>query len=123
LKGEVVYDDRIRLDPAIYEPINERLRKQPLEEIANWCLTIEASLEEDGVLIIGYPALESHDREVPMIVKISDGMSQGEFLHYWRMIGEKARNNWDEFHLMIDRHIQLTESLDAAAGVELEDTD
>ena len=115
--------DRIRLDPTIYESTNKCLPKQSLEEIASWCLTIEASLEEDGVLIIGYPALESRDREVPMIVKISDGMSQGEFLHYWRMIGEKARNNWDEFHLMIDRHIQLTESLDAVDGGEHEDTD
>jgi hypothetical protein len=43
----VVYD-RIRLDPAIYEPIDERQRKQSPEEIASRCLTIEAGLEEDG---------------------------------------------------------------------------
>jgi hypothetical protein len=115
--------DRIRLDPTIYEPINDRLRKQSLEEVASRCFTIEAGLEEDGVNIIGYPDLESRNREVPMIVKISDGMSQGEFLYYWRMIGEEARNNWDEFHLMIDRYIQQLESLDAAAGGEHEDTD
>jgi hypothetical protein len=115
--------DRIRLDPTIYEPTNERLPKQSLEEIASRCLTIEASLEEDGVLIIGYPDLESRNREVPMIVKISDGMSQGEFLYYWRMIGEEARSNWDEFRLMIDRHIQLIESLEAAEGGEHQDTD
>jgi hypothetical protein len=121
-RREVVYD-RIRLDPTIYEPLSERLPKQSLEEVASRCLTIEASLEEDGVIIIGYPDLEWRNREVPMIVKISDGMSQGEFLYYWRMIGEEARNNWDEFHLMVDRYIQQLESLDAAAGGEHEDTD
>jgi hypothetical protein len=115
--------DRIRLDPTIYEPIDERLRKQSLEEIASRCFTIEVGLEEDGVLIIGYPDLESRNIEVPMLVKISDGISQGEFLYYWRMIGEEARSNWDEFQLMIDRHIQLTESLDAVDGGEHEDTD
>jgi hypothetical protein len=72
--------DRIRLDPTIYEPIDERQRKQSLEEIASRCLTIEAGLEEDGVNIIGYPDLEWRNGEVPMIVKISDGISQGEFL-------------------------------------------
>jgi hypothetical protein len=118
----VVYD-RIRLDPTIYEPISEGLRKQSLEEVASRCLTIEAGLEEDGVNIIGYPDLESRNIEAPMLVKISDGMSQGEFLFYWRMIGEEARSNWDEFQLMIDRYIQQIESLDAAAGGEHEDTD
>jgi hypothetical protein len=113
---------RIRLDPTIYEPIDERQRKQPLEEIASRCLTIEAGLEEDGVNIIGYPDLESRNREVPMLVKISDGTSQGEFLCYWRMIGEKARSNWEEFQLMIDNYVQQIESLDAAAGGEQEDT-
>jgi hypothetical protein len=117
----VVYD-RIRLDPTIYEPISERLRKQSLEEVASRCLTIEAGLEEDGVLIIGYPDLESRNIEVPMLVKISDGMSQGEFLYYWRMIGEEARSNWDEFQLMIDDYVQQLESLDAEAGGELEET-
>ena len=115
--------DRIRLDPAIYEPIDERQRKQSLEEIASRCLTIEPSLEEDGVNIIGYPDLESRNREVPMLVKISDGMSQGEFLYYWRMIGEEARSNWEEFQLMIDNYVQQIESLDAEAGGEHEDTD
>ena len=114
--------DRIRLDPAIYEPINENLPKQSLEEIASRCLTIEASLEEDGVIIIGYPDLESRNIEVPMIVKISDAMSQGEFLYYWRMIGEEARSNWEEFQLMIDNYVQQIESLDAAASGEHEDT-
>jgi hypothetical protein len=115
--------DRIRLDPSIYEPINERLRKQSLEEVASRCLTIEAGLEENGVNIIGYPDLESRNREVPMLLKISDGMSQGEFLYYWRMIGEEARSNWDEFQLMIDNYVQQIESLDAAAGGEHKDTD
>ena len=115
--------DRIRLDPAIYEPIDERQPKQSLEEIASRCLTIEAGLEEDGVNIIGYPDLESRNREVPMLIKISDGMSQGEFLYYWRMIGEEARSNWDEFQLMIDNYVQQLESLEAEAGGELEDTD
>jgi hypothetical protein len=114
--------DRIQLDPTIYEPIDERLQKQTLEEVASRCLTIEAGLEEDGVSIIGYPDLESRNIEVPMIVKISDGMSQGEFLYYWRMIGEEARNNWDEFQLMIDNYVQQIESLEAAAGGEHEDT-
>ena len=115
--------DRIRLDPTIYEPTNERLRKQSLEEVASRCFTIEAGLEEDGVNIIGYPDLESRNIEVPMLVKISDGISQGEFLYYWRMIGEEARSNWDEFQLTIDRQIQLTEYLDAADRGEYEDTD
>jgi hypothetical protein len=115
--------DRIRLDPTIYEPINERLPRQSVEEVASRCFTIEAGLEEDGVTIIGYPDLESRNREVPMIVKISEGMSQGEFLFFWRMIGEEARSNWDEFHLMIDNYIQQIESLDAAAGAEHEETD
>ena len=57
-----------------------------------------------------------------MLVKISDGISQGEFLHYWRMIGEEARSNWDEFQLMMDNYVQQLESLDAAAGGEHEDT-
>jgi hypothetical protein len=121
-RREIVYD-RIRLDPTIYEPVNERLPKQSLEKVASRCFTIEAGLEEDGVIIIGYPDLESRNIEVPMLVKISDGMSQGEFLHYWRIIGEEARSNWDEFQLMIDRYIQQIESLDAAAGVEHEETD
>lgn len=114
--------DRIRLDPTIYEPINEELRKQSLEEVASRCFTIEAGLEENGVNIIGYPDLESRNIEVPMLVKISDGISQGEFLHYWRMIGEEARSNWDEFQLMMDNYVQQLESLDAAAGGEHEDT-
>ena len=46
-RREVVYD-RIRLDPTIYEPINEELRKQSLEEVASRCFTIEAGLEENG---------------------------------------------------------------------------
>ena len=115
--------DRIRLDPTIYEPVNKRLQEQSHEEVASRCFTIEAGLEEDGVIIIGYPDLESRNIEVPMLVKISDGMSQGEFLFFWRMIGEEARSNWDEFHLMIDRYIQQIESLDAAAGGEHEETD
>ena len=115
--------DRIRLDPAIYEPIDERQRKQSLEEVASRCLTIEAGLEEDGVNIIGYPDLESRNREVPMIVKISDGMSQGEFLFYWQAIGDEASSDWDAFQLMIDNYVQQIESLDAAAGGEHEETD
>jgi hypothetical protein len=114
--------DRIRRDPTIYEPIDERQRKQPLEEIASRCLTIEAGLEEDGVNIIGYPDLESRNREVPMLLKISDGMSLGEFLFYLQEIGDEARSNWEEFQLMIDRYVQQIESLDAAAGGEQEDT-
>ena len=121
-RREVVYD-RIRLDPTIYEPIDEELPKQFLEESASRCLTIEVSLEEDGVIIICYPDLESRNIDVPMLVKISDGMSLGEFLFYWRKIGEEARDNWDEFRLAIDRHIQLMESLDAADDGEHGDTD
>ncbi len=89
--------DRIRLDPAIYEPIDERQRKQSLEEVASRCLTIEAGLEEDGVNIIGYPDLESRNIEVPMLVKISDGISQGEFLYLLQEIEDEARSNWDYF--------------------------
>jgi hypothetical protein len=89
--------DRIRLDPKIYESINENLPKQSLEEIASRCLTIEVSLEEDGVNIIGYPDLEWRNIEVPMLVKISDGISQGEFLYLLQEIEDEARSNWDYF--------------------------
>ena len=102
--------DRIRLDPTIYEPINERQQKQSLEEIVSRCLTIEASLEEDGVIIIGHPDLESRNREVPMLVKISDGMSQGEFLFYLQEIEDEARNNWD-FFLRMARLVSLEDEL------------
>ena len=115
--------DRIRLDPIIYEPVYERLPKQSLEEVASRCFTIEGSLEEEGVVVIGYPDSEPRIMDVPMLVKISDGMSQGEFLYYSRMIGEEARSNWEEFQLMIDNYVQQIESLDAEAGGELEDTD
>ena len=115
--------DRIRLDPKLYEPVNEELPKKALEALANRCFTIEPSLEEEGGLVIGYPDSDPRIMDVPMLVKISDGMSQGEFLHYWRMIGEEARSNWDEFQLTIDREIQLTESLDAADRGEDKDTD
>lgn len=102
--------DRIRLDPTIYEPIDERQRKQSLEEIASRCLTIEAGLEEDGVNIIGYPDLESRNRVVPMLVKISDGTSQGEFLYYLQEIEDEARNNWDYF-LRMARQVSLEDEL------------
>jgi hypothetical protein len=108
-RREVVYD-RIRLDPIIDESINENLPKQSLEEIASRCLTIEVSLEEDGVMIIGYPALEWRNIEVPMLVKISDGISQGEFLFYLQEIEDEARNNWDYF-LRMARLVSLEDEL------------
>jgi hypothetical protein len=102
--------DRIRLDPTIYEPVNERLPKQSLEKVASRCFTIEVGLEEDGVLIIGYPDLESRNIEVPMLVKISDGISQGEFLFYLQEIEDEARNNWDYF-LRMARQVSLEDEL------------
>jgi hypothetical protein len=102
--------DRIRLDPTIYEPVNERLPKQFLEKVASRCVTIEAGLEEDGVNIIGYPDLESRNIEVPMLVKISDGISQGEFLFYLQEIEDEARNNWDYF-LRMARLVSLEDEL------------
>ena len=115
--------ERIRLDPKLYELANEELPKERLEELANRCFTIEPSLEEEGGLVFGYPDSDPRIQDVRMLVKIPDGMSQGEFLYYWRMIGEEARSNWDEFQLTIDREIQLTESLDTADRGEHEDTD
>jgi hypothetical protein len=118
----VVYD-RIRLDPTLYEPVGERRPERSPEELAGRCFTIEADLEEEGIIVYGYPDYEARNKDVPMVLKISDGMSQGEFLFYLQAIEDEARSDWDDFQLMIDRHTQLTESLDGADGGEHEDTD
>ena len=115
--------DRIQLDPKLYELANEELPKKALEELANRCFTIEPSLEEEGGLVFGYPDSDPRIQDVRMLIKIPDGMRQGEFLYYWRMIGEEARSNWDEFQLTIERQIQLSEYLDAADSGEYKDTD
>jgi hypothetical protein len=88
--------DRIKLSTE-HEPTKEELLRKAAEDPASRCFTIEASLDEEGVIVIGYPDFELRDLDVPMLVKVSDGMSQGEFLFYWREIGEVARNNWDKF--------------------------
>ena len=107
-------NDRIWLDRSIYEPINEQLPEQSREEMASRCLVIEVSLEEEGVNIIGYPDEESRNKAVPMLIKISDGMSQGEFLFYWRKIGEEARNNWNQFLIM--SRLATAEAFDTLDG-------
>ena len=101
-KREVVYD-RIRLSDSGYEPTKEELLKKAAEGPVSHCFTIEASLDEEGVEVVGYPDSEMRDLDVPMLVKVCDGMSQGEFLFYWREIGEVARNNWGKllYHLRL----------------------
>ena len=91
--------DQIRLSDSGYEPTKEELLKKAAEGPVSRCFTIEASLEEEGIAVIGYPDSEMRDFDIPMLVKVPDGMSQGEFLFYWREIGQEARNNWDTFLL------------------------
>jgi hypothetical protein len=100
--------DRIQLDQTNYGPINRELPKKSLEELASRCFTIEASLEEGGVVVSGYPDSEPRNMDVPMLVKISDGMSQGEFLFYLQEIEKEARIDWDYF-LRMSRGLPLVD--------------
>ncbi len=102
--------DRIQLDQTIYWPINEELPKKALKELASRCFTIEASLEEEGVVVIGYPDSEPRIMDAPMLLKISDGMSQGEFLFYLQEIVDEATSDWDSF-LRMARMFSLEDEL------------
>ena len=66
MERRLLCTDRIRLDRIIYEPTNERLPKQSLEEVASRCLTIEAGLEEDGIIIVGLSLQRLRNIEVPI---------------------------------------------------------
>jgi hypothetical protein len=89
--------DRIRLDQTFYWPINEELPKERLEELASRCFTIETSLQEKGVEVIGYPDSEPRIMDARMLLKICDGMSQGEFFFHLQAIGDEARSDWPAF--------------------------
>jgi hypothetical protein len=95
-RREVVYD-RIRLDQTRYWPVNEELSKKALEELASRCFTIEVDLEEQGSIVYGYPDYEARIEHVRMLLKICDGMSQGEFLFLWQAIGDEAKRDWPSF--------------------------
>jgi hypothetical protein len=92
-----VYDRIIRLDQTFYWPINEELPKERLETLASRCFTIETSLQEEGVAVIGYPDSEPRIKDARMLLKICDGMSQGEFLFHLQAIGDEARSDWPSF--------------------------
>ena len=113
--------DRIKLSDIGYAPTKEDLLKKVVEGPVSHCFTIEASLDEEGVAVIGYPDSEMRDLDGPMLVKVADGMTQGEFLFYWREIGEEARNNWDKFLWM--SRLSTAEAFDALDGSERGDTD
>jgi hypothetical protein len=108
-RREVVYD-RIQLDQTSYWPVNEELPKKALEELASRCFTIEGSLEEEGVVVIGYPDSEPRIMDVPMLVKISDGTSRSAFLCYLQEIEYEARNNW-EYFLRMARQVSLDDEM------------
>ena len=89
--------DRVRLDQTFYWPINEELPKERLEELASRCFTIETSLQEEGVVVLGYPDSEPRIMDARMLLKICDGMSQGEFLFHLQAIEDEARSDWPSF--------------------------
>lgn len=41
-------NDRIRLDPTLYEPVDERRPDRSPEELAGRCVTIETDFSEEG---------------------------------------------------------------------------
>jgi hypothetical protein len=92
-----VYDRIIRLDQTFYWPINEELPKERLEKLASRCFTIETSLQEEGVAVIGYPDSEPRIKDARMLLKICDGMGLGEFLFHLQAIGDEARSDWPSF--------------------------
>jgi hypothetical protein len=108
-RREVVYD-RIQLDQTFYWPISEELPKKRLEELASRCFTIETSLQEEGVAVIGYPDSEPRIMDVRMLLKICDGMSQGEFLFRLQAIEDEARSDWPSF-LRMARQVSLEDEL------------
>jgi hypothetical protein len=90
-------NDRIRLDPTLYEPVDERRPDRSSEELAGRCVTIEADFTEEGIIVYGYPDYEGRIKDVRMLLKICDGMSQGEFLFYLQEIEDEARSDWPSF--------------------------
>ena len=102
--------DRIQLDQTFYWPISEELPKKRLEELASRCFTIETSLQEEGVAVIGYPDSEPRIMDVRMLLKICDGMSQGEFLFRLQAIEDEARSDWPSF-LRMARQVSLDDEV------------
>jgi hypothetical protein len=98
--------DRIRLDQTFYWPINEELPKKRLDELASRCFTIETRLEEEGVVVIGYPDSEPRIMDARMLLKTCDGMSQGEFFFHLQAIEDEARSDWYSF-LRMARQLSL----------------
>jgi hypothetical protein len=90
-------NDRIKLDPTLYEQVGERRPDRSPEEFAGRCVTIEADFSEEGIIVYGYPDYEARIKDVRMLLKICDGMSQGEFLYYLQEIGDEARSDWPSF--------------------------
>ena len=90
-------NDRIKLDPTLYEQVGERRPDRSPEELAGRCVTIEADFSEEGIIVYGYPDYEARIKDVRMLLKICDGMSQGEFLFHLQAIEDEARSDWPSF--------------------------
>jgi hypothetical protein len=95
-------NDRIRLDPTLYEPVDERRPDRSPEELAGRCVTIET--------VYGYPDYEARIQDVRMLLKICDGMSQGEILFHLQAIEDEARSDWPSF-LRMARQVSLEDEL------------
>lgn len=102
LLKEMIVSDRLWLDDSRYKPTKLELLKKAAKKPIRKLFTIDVGLEEDGVFVDCYPDAELRESDLPMRVQVADGMSQGEFLFYWRKIGEKAKNNWDSVLFMRD---------------------
>lgn len=103
-------NDRIRLDPTLYEPVDERRPDRSPEELAGRCVTIETDFSEEGIIVYGYPDYEASIQDVRMLLKICDGMSQGEFLFHLQAIEDEARSDWPSF-LRMARQVSLEDEL------------
>jgi hypothetical protein len=88
--------DKIEPNPK-HEPSKEELLRKSAEKPASWRFTVEASFDEEEVVVIGYADCELRDLDVPMRLQVTDGTSQEKFLFLLREIEDEARNNWDEF--------------------------
>jgi len=110
--------DRLRLDDCKYEPTKEELLEKAAQKSVRKLFTIDVELDDDTVLIDCYPDCELRNLDAPMRVQVADGMSQGEFLFYWRKIGEEARNNWNGFLTNVLLSRLAAERPDASAGRE-----
>lgn len=103
-------NDRIRLDPTLYEPVDERRPDRSPEELAGRCVTIETDFSEERIIVYGYPDYEARIQDVRMLLKICDGMSQGEILFHLQAIEDEARSDWPSF-LRMARQVSLEDEL------------